>query len=89
MLPGSLLGCLAIHFKCFFERGLEIPQQLFSGFSLRVDTGHFLDPADPEVTILLNGRCVLIHERNHTTEYSDDQLAEQDWKCGLKASRDK
>ena len=62
MFSCGLLGFLAIHFECFFERGLQIFQELFPGVSLGINAGHFLDPANPEVSVPLNCCCVLIHE---------------------------
>src|SRR5207249_3256983 len=56
---GRSRSCLGpVHLQSLLQCVAEIVQQFLAGLSLGVDAGHFLDPTDPPVAVLLDD-CVV------------------------------
>src|SRR5262245_55469038 len=70
LLVGAAGGrpCLGtVHLQRLFQGIAEIIQQFLAGLALGVDTGDFLDPADPPLAVLLDdGGVACCHERPPT-----------------------
>jgi hypothetical protein len=61
IVRGSGFFCLlAIELERLPEGNLETLDKFFPAFFLAIDAGHFLNPSDPPVTILLGYRSIRI-----------------------------